>query len=388
MEASIVFEKILAAYETKKYRVIANVGGCRSGKSYSTLQFLLYLASNAKKPLLISIVSETMPHLKRGCMRDFQNIIESTKMVEGKHYQVNRSDNVWTFGNGKIEFFSVDSPQKVLGPQRDILFINECNHIPYETYRQLSTRTSGTIFLDWNPAAPFWFEERGIEASDDTITIHSTYKDNPFLSEQQVKAIEANKNDTNWWRVYGLGLVGSLEGTIYEFEQCDSMPLNGIEVYGIDFGFTNDPTAIVRCKVDTGRKEIYAEEVCYKTNMLNKDIIEVLSSNGVEHTEIYADCAEPKTIAEIRSAGFNIRPCYKGKSITAQISYMKGYKLFVSKKSLNLIKELRNYIWAKDSSGNTLNQPIDKFNHILDALRYAIFTKFNKAQGSYNLTII
>ena len=302
--------------------------------------------------------------------------------------QWNKTDLIYTFGNGTImEFFGADALGKVHGPARDRLFLNEAQNIDKEIARQLFTRTRKIIFCDYNPTHSFWLNEE-YETKSNCITIHSTYKDNNYLTQQQVQEIEDNRHDTNWWRVYGLGLVGQLEGLIYEFEQVDAMPPyeDYIHIYGIDFGFTNDPTAIVHLAVDTGRKIVYADEVAYQTRMLNADIINALDNAHVSRkVPIYADCAEPKSIAEICNAGFNVFPCDKtaptSDKLKFQIQFVQGWKLMVTKRSLNLIKELRNYVWAQDKNGNMLNQPIDMYNHILDALRYALYTHFGKRAG-------
>lgn len=393
LKASNIFSRNLQAYESGKYRVICNYGGARSGKTYSILQLLLYIAISSEKPLLISVVSQSLPHLKRGAMRDFDNIISTAGLIEGKDYTVNKTDNIYHFNVSKIEFFSSDTPAKVLGPQRDILFINECNAIEYQIYTQLDIRTAQCIFLDFNPAAKFWYNDH-IQQKEDTFEIHSTYKDNPFLSDEQVKSIESHKDNESWWRVYGLGLQGRIEGMIYDYELVDEIPEGGVEVIGMDFGFVADPTAIVRCIAFPAKKEVYVEELCYGHHMLNSDIVNKLINCQIDRrTDIFADCSEMKSIAEIHKAGFNIKPCTKGGGIDRllfQIQWMQGWKIYLVKKSnfsnSNLINELDNYIWEKDLDGRPINKPIDKFNHLLDAMRYALFTKFGKqGTGQYSI---
>lgn len=376
-------------------RYVSSCGGTRSGKTFANLQAIFELAAQDTTPTLTSVVSETFPHLKRGAIRDFP-------LALGDYYEEkywNKSESIYTLphNGAKIEFFSADAPAKVHGPARDRLFLNEVQNIPYETARQLFIRTRGLILQDYNPTSTFWGNEI-IEARPDCITIHSTYKDNNYLTPEQVAEIESYKTDKNWWRVYGLGLVGELEGTIYDFEQIDEMPTasNLVDIYGMDFGFTNDPTALVHLRVDTARKIIYAEQLIYKTSLLNRDIVERMEALGVpkRSVPIYADCAEPKSIAEISRAGFNVKPCQKDAPVRSekmkfQIDFVKGYKLCVLKSSIDLIKELRNYTWAKDKDGNNLNVPIDKWNHALDALRYAVYTHFaqNYNHGNYNFSI-
>jgi len=370
-------------------RYISSCGGTRSGKTYANLQVLslvCWLESEKHcQPTVNSVVSESIPHLKRGAIRDFKDIMSNEGYWNEDSW--NKTDSIYTFPNGSImEFFGADSPAKVHGPARDRLLLNEAQNINKEIARQLFVRTKGIIICDYNPTHSFWLNE-DIEPKDNCITIRSTYKDNKYLTAEQIAEIEDNKTDKNWWRIYGLGLVGQLEGLIYDFEQIDELPQEGKEFYGMDFGFTNDPTAIVHVKADTGRKILYLDEVCYRTRMLNKDIIETLRQNEVPRdVPIYADCAEPKSIAEIHGAGFNVLPCdknapTKSDKLKFQIQYVQGWKMMVTKRSLNLIKELRNYTWAKDKDGNQLNEPIDNWNHILDAARYGIYTHLAQRAG-------
>lgn len=397
MRLSRVFWKIYEAAKTKP-RYISNRGGTRSGKTYSTLQFLhLLIPQSDKAGDITSVVSETLPHLKRGAIRDFEKIVGHA-LKDDPNW--NATDFIYTYTNGaKLEFFSADSSDKVLGPARKRLFVNEANHIGHETFRQLAVRTTGLIMIDYNPASTFWAMEK-VELKDNCVTIVTTYKDNEFLSPEQVAEIESNKDDANWWRVYGEGKIGQLDGVVYTFDQIDALP-EGVEAsslkecYGIDFGFTNDPTSIVHVLADTGRKHLYIDEVAFKRGMTNADIADALRLAGVSPTaEIFADCAEPKSIAEIKQEGFNVQACDKdaptrSDKLKFQILWMQGWKFFVTKRSLNIINELRNYVWAKDKDGNQLNQPIDKFNHSLDALRYAVWTKFGKNanKGNYNVLI-
>ncbi len=399
MRFSKVFWKIYDAAQAKP-RYISNKGGTRSTKTYSTLQFLHLLIQQVDGAGdITSVVSETYPHLRKGAIRDFENII-GHPLKGDPHWS--ETEHTWTYDNGaKMEMWSADSSEKVHGSQRKRLFVNEANHISWGIFQQMAVRTSHTIFLDYNPASVCWIQEK-IESKDNCILIKSTYKDNPFLSAQQVREIEDNKGDgtSTWWKVYGLGEEGTLEGLIYEFEQCDHLPEKNemdklIEVQGMDFGFTNDPTARVQCVVDPRKKIIWARERCYQTHMQNKHIIADLQEDGVgRNIPIYADCAEPKSIADISDAGFNVIPCDKDAPVKSdklkfQIQWLQGWKLYVTKDSINMINELRNYTWAKDKDGVTLSCPIDTYNHSLDALRYCIWTRFGQdaGYGQYNISI-
>lgn len=397
MEFSPVFWKIYDAAEAVPApRIVSNRGGTRSGKTYALLQYLHLVIPNADSAGDVSsVVSETLPHLKRGAIRDFERII-GHPLKQDAHW--NASDLTYTYDNGAIlEFFSADSPGRVLGPARKRLFVNECNNIGYDTFRQLAVRTTSIIFLDYNPAALFWAIE-DVETRADCVTITSTYKDNAFLSPEQVAEIESNRKDENWWKVYGLGQVGSLEGVIYSFDQVDALPdpAGLAEFYGLDFGFTNDPTALVHVLADTRRKALYADLRLYRTRMTNGDIADFLKRDEVNGSvPIYADCAEPKSIEEIRRAGFNLLPSDKdapvgSDKLTFQIQWLQGWQLNFTKTSLELIEEGRNYCWQKDRDGRPTNRPIDVWNHALDALRYGAWTHLgrNAGRGEYHISTI
>lgn len=402
MKLTKVARKTIAAWK-RHMRYISSCGGTRSSKTFSILQtFIIAIIEevNEGRPATInSVVSESMPHLQRGAIRDFKVIMETEGLWEESRW--NETQHTYTWANGSIlEFFSVDNAGKVHGSARDRLFINESQNIPYEIARQLFVRTRGQIVCDYNPTHSFWLNEI-IEARPNCITLHSTYKDNEFLTPEQVAEIEDNRSDANWWKVYGEGKVGTLDGLIFDFELCDALPEvtemdHLVEIQGLDFGFTNDPTARVQVVADPRKKILWARERCYRTHMQNRHIIEDLENDGVRKriTEIYADCAEPKSIADIQEAGFNVKPCDKDAPVRSdklkfQLQWMQGWTLYVTKDSINLIKELRNYVWAKDKDGNPLNEPIDKFNHLIDALRYALWTRFGKnaGYGEYRLSV-
>lgn len=387
MEVTSVFWKLCDAW-SKHPRYIDSEGGTRSSKTYSALQLFIAKAKSDTRPTINSVVSETMPHLKRGAIRDFKQI-----MAEGwDSDRWRETDKIYTFPNGAIiEFFSADSPGKVHGPSRDRLFLNEAQNIPYEVARQLFVRTRGIILFDYNPTHAFWAHEH-IKGGDDCISIHSTYKDNQYLTPEQVKEIERNRNDRNWWRVYGEGKVGQLEGVIYDFEQIDALPDKSdgmVETYGLDFGFTNDPTACVHCLIDTRKKEVFIDQLIYRKGLLNQHIAALLEQGGVpkRSVTIFADAAEPKSIAELCQYGYNVKPCYKATKKNEQISFVRQYKMHITKRSIDTIREARNYVWAKDKDGEPLNEPIAINDHAMDALRYGCFSPFSefRKQGYYNI---
>ena len=327
MKTTRVFAELLRGYRSGA-RYLDSCGGTRSGKTYSALQLLILLAMSDRVPSITSVVSESIPHLKRGAIRDFKEILSAEGLFDANRW--NDTDKIYTFPNGSImEFFGADSPGKVHGPKRQRLFINEAQNIPYEVARQLFIRTTAVIFIDYNPVTAFWVHER-IKGSGREYSINSTYKDNPYLSPEQVEEIESNRDTGNWWKVYGLGELGTLEGLIYTFETIPAMPPRNVakperektpeeltadaldEVQGLDFGFTNDPTARVQIYADHKRKIAYIRERCYRKGMKNDDIADDMQADGVgRYTEVFADCAEPKSIEEIKARGFNVIACSK-----------------------------------------------------------------------------
>ena len=378
METTRVFDEIARAFRDG-LRGVDSRGGTRSTKTYSALQFLVVLAVGSKRKRVISVVSETLPHLKKGAIRDFEEILQNEKIIAGAlrdDPRWNATDRIFSFESGTIiEYFSADSPGRVHGPSRDILFINEGQNIRWETANQLMIRSREFIIVDYNPTHEFWaHSELGPDPRFRQIV--STYKDNRFLTPAQIEDIEKGKKNANWWRVYGLGQTGQLEGVIYEFEQIDEMPdAHGlVRIGGLDYGFTNSKTAGVEVLADIKRKRLYLDEMFYGSGMHNFDIIRALNAHGFpKSTRLYADCAEPKANSEIKLAGFNVWPSDKGKEITFQISWLQQWEIFVTKTSTNVIHELRNYLWDVDRDGNKLNQPIKEYDHAMDAFRYAAF---------------
>lgn len=367
MKTSIVFTKIAQAVAGGA-SVVVNKGGTRSGKTWASLQFLTWYAQTFPA-LVVSIVGETMPFLKRGAIRDLQTMLGKAWRPEAW----NASNSIYTLPNGsQLEFFSVEDEGKIHGSARDVLFINECFFIKFDVYRQLAMRTRLFVLLDYNPRARFWVDDH-ILGRDDAVLIHSTYKDNPYLTPRQIAEIEAYKNDANFWRVYGLGETGSVEGLIYtNWDVAKEMPAGRRSFWCIDFGFTNDPTAILHVAESGG--ELYVDEIAYSPGMSNAEIAKTLKDYGATKADnIVADSSEPKSITEINAHGLRVIPAKKGQgSIMAGIGAVQKYKLHVTARSTGTINELRNYMWRRDTNGEWINTPVDKFNHALDALRYGV----------------
>ena len=373
-------KKILAL----KKRIRAIQGGTASSKTVSVLLCLINLAQSDKKSTLTSIVSESFPHLKKGAMRDFLNILQTHNYFNDSQW--NKTDSIYTFETGsKIEFFSVDQPDKVRGPRRDRLFINEVNNIPYETFDQLEVRTKDFIFIDWNPVSEFWFYTEVKDSRNDIDHIILTYKDNEGLDKQIVDSIELRKNRVGWWKVYGLGMLGEVEGKIFkDWQIIDEIPHEArLERYGLDFGYTNDPTAIVAIYYYNGGYIV--DEITFQRGLNNKQIADILLNQ--EQAIVIADSAEPKSIDEIKEYGVNILGAVKGKdSVSHGIQYVQRQRISITKRSVNIIKEYRNFLWETDRVGKILNSPEHQFSHSMSAIRYGL--QSFEPQGAREETIL
>ena len=359
--------KILAL--DKRIKIVQ--GGTSSSKTFSILAILIDKA--IKNPdLEISVVAESIPHLRRGAYKDFLKVLKWTNRFQEQ--QLNKSLLKYEFKNGSyIEFFSADDSSKLRGARRDILFLNEANALTLDAYNELAIRTKKSIYIDYNPSNEFWVHTELIN-QDDSDFIILTYKDNEALDRGIVEQIEKNKEKAktssywaNWWNVYGLGQVGSLEGVIFsDWQQIDTIPPEAKLVgLGLDFGYTNDPTAIVEVYSWNGKRIV--NELVYRTKMLNSDIANELPKGTI----IYADSAEPKSIDEIRRYGISIKGVTKGRdSINYGIDIMQNQEYLITKNSQNLIKELRAYCWDTNKTGQRLNKPVPHLDHTIDALRY------------------
>lgn len=350
-------------------RIHGVAGGTSAGKTISIIQILIDKAQRDKTPTLTSITSESMPHLKRGAIRDFLNIMEEHDYFNPSLW--NKTDFTYTFETGsKIEFFSLDMPHKVRGPRRERLFINEANNIPLETFDQLEIRTKDEIWLDWNPVSEFWFytDVKNRDGVDFEIL---TYKDNEGLDDSIVKTIESRRGNKNWWKVYGEGLLGDAEGRIYKgWTQIDEIPDSArLKRKGLDFGYSADQSALV--DVYVWNNAFILDELLYRKGMSNKDIYDVIKLG--EDALCIADSAEPKSIDEIASYGASIIGSQKGPgSVLQGIQYVQDQTIYVTKRSINIWKEYRNYLWLTDKDGKMINEPQGFMDHLMSAIRYAL----------------
>ena len=362
-------------------------GGTSAGKTYAILAVLIHIAAKAKTE--ISVVSESIPHLRRGAMKDFGKVMQWTNRWRDEGW--NKTLLTYTFANGStIEFFSADQEAKLRGARRQVLYINEANNIDFEAYHQLAIRTSEAIYIDFNPVSEFWAHTE-VLAEQDSELIVLTYRDNealPATIRDDIEAAQVKAATStywaNWWKVYGLGEVGSLQGVVFDdWKQVDGIDFAGdkLVAIGLDWGYTNDPTAVVA--VYKRGSAILLHELIYSSGLTNQDIADHLRKLGIGRSwPIIADSAEPKSIEEVHRLGFNIHPATKGAdSIRNSIDILKRQPILVTRESTNLIKELRNYTWDTDKTGASLGVPIDRYNHAIDAVRYVALNKLSANAG-------
>lgn len=376
--------KVYTHLKKSTKRITVEQGGSRSGKTYNILLWIIFWYCDHNEGHIITICRKTFPSLRASVMRDFIEILEKYEIYEEKYH--NKTNHEYTLNGNLIEFVSLDQPQKIRGRKRDLLFVNEANELYYEDWQQLIMRTIGKAVIDYNPSDSFhWIYDKVIPR-DDCEFFQTTYKDNPFLEPEIIKEIERLRGtDDDYWRIYGLGERGRSRSTIFQYSVVEEIPTDAkLLSYGLDFGFTNDPTALIRIyKKDN---ELYLHELLYHTNLTNQDINEKLNALDIDRqSEIFADSAEPKSIEELYRLRWNIKPTAKGSdSVNAGIDMLKRHKIFITKNSLNAIKEFQNYKWQEDKNGNLLNKPIDTYNHIIDATRYAVWNKLsNPNYGTY-----
>jgi phage terminase large subunit len=379
----ITTNKIYTHLDNSDKRITIEQGGSRSGKTYNILMWLIFAYSDRNNGKTITICRKTFPALRASSMRDFFDILKKYDIYKEANH--NKSNSEYLLNNNLFEFISLDQPQKVRGRKRDVLYINEANELYFEDWQQLILRTTDKAILDYNPSDEFHFIYDKIKPRDDAEFFITTYKDNPFLDIETVNEIERLKDvDDNYWKIYGLGQIGSSQALIFRINECNSIPPEAKFLsYGMDFGFTNDPTTLVA--IYQQGDNIYLKELLYQTGLTNRDIDEKLKFHSVERKEIFADSAEPKSIEELYRMGWNVKPATKGQgSVNIGIDMMKRYQLHVTKDSVNMIKEFRNYKWQEDKNGNVLNTPVDMFNHTIDAIRYGLYDKLSRPNyGKY-----
>lgn len=380
-KASVVYEKNLRSEAT----IVVNQGGTSSGKTYSILQ-VLFTKAAATPGLVITVVGQDIPNLKKGALRDAADIVAGSPILQSLIATYHKGDRIYTFTNGSVmEFTSYTSPQAAKSGKRDILFINEANGIPYPIYYELSIRTYQQIFIDYNPNIEFWAHELVLPDKAAELLI-SDHRHNPFIPESQHKRIESIP-DPELWKVYARGLTGKIEGLVYpNYQIVGEVPEEAkLVAAGLDFGFTNDPTAFELVYLLGGI--LWIDELLYEPGLTNPDISARLEEAGLsKRTEIIADSAEPKSIEELRRMGWNIKAALKGPdSIKNGIDILKRYPINITSRSTGIRKEIQSYKWAVDKQGKALNEPIGLFNHGLDGVRYVALNKIGHPRPTFSV---
>ena len=352
-------------------------GGSRSGKTYSLMQYVLYLMTITKEPLVISVIRKTLPALKRSVLRDFLNISKDIGIYWDGVF--NKAENTFSYNGHTLEFFSADDSQKIRGSARDIAWLNEGNELLLEEYRQLAMRTRNNIIIDFNPSDPIhWIYD--LTDRDDADLFLSTYKDNKFLPKELVKEIERLKDrDPDYWRVYGEG-QRAVFSERQIFRNWNYIPHNEFPdlddvVLGCDFGFSMDNLGI--CMVGKQNDKLYIHELIYKKGMTNRDIANFLKEKNLNEMLMYCDSAEPKSIEELRQMDILAKPAIKGQgSINAGISLLKEYDIYVSQESKNIQKEQQGYLYEQLKDGTIINKPRGGSDHLMDSIRYATYSRW------------
>jgi phage terminase large subunit len=371
IDTTNVFHK---AYKSST-RITCLQGGTRSSKTYSLCQLFIVKALR-ETGKVFTICRKTLPALKGTAYRDIINLLKELDLYREENH--NKSELSYVLGNNNLlEFISIDQSQKIRGRKRNYLWLNEANEFTYEDYQQLILRTTEQIYLDYNPSDPYsWIYDKVI-TRDDCTFIKSTYKANPFLDKDTIAEIERLKDlDPDYWRVYGMGEIGSIQTMIFRNFQLVDEVQGRLIGYGLDFGFTNSPTALVA--VYQSDDNLYIKEMLYEKRLTNTDLANKMKEFRIDRqSEIIGDSAEPKSIEEIYRQGFNIKPAKKGAGIHLGIDIMRRYKLHITKDSLNAIKEFRGYKWATDKNGDVLNVPVKVNDHLIDATRYLCLNKLS-----------
>lgn len=378
MELFDVIGELYRANKDARPRFLVNQGGTSSGKTYTIMQLLIVLSVNNPRSV-ITVAGQDLPNLKVGAKRDIETIISGSTWLQ-VWFTINRSDYTFRGKNGSlIEFKSYQNAQDAKNGKRDYLFVNEANGVPYEVFWQLQIRTRKQVFIDYNPTARFWVHDKIIGREDAKLII-SDHRNNKFLTEGEHKKIE-DIDDKELWLVYARGLTGKISGLVLtRWQLVDKMPPREdwkMYAFGMDFGFTNDPTALEQVVLAHG--ELWIDEYIYETGMTNQDIAQRCKEHGLTRNDlIIADCAEPKSIREIHNSGLWIVESTKGAdSIKNGIDILKRYKINITRHSRGIISNMQQYKYKVTRDGETTNQPIDLYNHGIDAIRYVALKKLN-----------
>ncbi len=381
IQTNVIFKHL----KRSNKKITIEQGGTRSGKTYNILLWLIFDYCTKSKGKTITICRKSFPSVRASVMRDFLDILKEYSLYSEQYH--NKSNHEYQLFGNRVEFISLDQPQKVRGRKRDVLFINEANELYFEDWQQLVFRTKEKIIIDYNPSDEYSWIYDNVIPREDAEFYKTTYLDNPFLDESIQKEIELLKEtDETYWQIYGLGERGVSKSTIFQYTEVNKIPEDAKFIsYGMDFGYVNDPTTLV--SVYQKDHNLYCKEHFYQTKMTANDIYLKLKDIPVNKNAIFCDSAEPRLIEELRRMGFNTRPTIKGKdSVNAGIDLLKRYKLNILSTSNNMIQEFRNYKWIEDKSGKLTNVPKDDNNHTIDSLRYATYNMLSKPDyGKYHV---
>ena len=379
IQTNIVYKHLVNSNK----KIVVEQGGTRSGKTYNILLFIIFHYCTHNKNKIVTICRKTFPSLRATVLRDFLQILKHFEIYRDEFH--NKSSSEYHLFGNLVEFTSLDQSQKIRGRKRDLLFINEGNELYWEDWQQLIFRTQERIILDFNPSDEYHWIYDNVITREDCAFYKTTYLDNPFLEDVIKQEIERLKEtDDQYWQIYGLGERASSINTIFNYTEVKQIPDEAKLIsYGMDFGYSNDPTTLVSVYVI--EHSLFIKEHLYRTQMTTYDINIFLKEQNLLSNPIYADSAEPRLIAELRRMGHNIFPSLKGKdSVNAGIDLLKRYKLHITSDSNNAIQEFRNYKWKEDRSGKLINVPEDKNNHIIDPCRYATYSLLSRPNfGKY-----
>lgn len=377
IETTVVFEELI---NTDK-RICVFQGSSRASKTYNILIYWVYKLLQEDNKVL-SIVRKTLPSLKGSILRDLKEILINFDVFDSNKW--NATEGHYTLGTNIIEWFSLADEERIRGRKRDYLFINEGTEISDDEYIQLALRTSDRIIIDLNPSLwNCWIYD--LEGQDDVFYKIVTYKSNPFLSQVQIKEIEKLKDkDPNLWKVFGLGQKGTPTRVVFSHQQvCDEVPSEAkLLAYGVDFGWEDPNTLIAIYKLN---ENIYCDELLYLKHTTLPDFIYKIKQEGLNlKNDFFCDSSAPQNIEEMRRNGINAKPVKKG-TILHGIDLMKRHNLHITSTSLNLLEEMRMYVWKQDKNGKNLDEPIDNFNHAIDSIRYVLESTLTKPKGKITI---
>lgn len=382
VQTNVVFNHAYKFSRSDK-KILIEQGGSRSGKTFNILIWIIFDYCFRNRGNIVTICRKTFPSLRGTVMRDFLDILKHYDLYSEKDH--NKSNSEYYINGNTIEFISLDQPAKIRGRKRNLLFVNECNEIDWDSWQQLIFRTEGQIIIDYNPSeATHWIYDQ-VETRDDAVFYKTTYKDNPFIDSNLISELERLKEtDEEYWQVFGLGERALSRTQIFRTHIINKIPDDAKFLsIGIDFGYTNDPTAAV--EVYQKEHNLYINELLYRTMMTTADIHRFLLEQNQGNKLSFGDSAEVRLIDELRRMGNNIRPSVKGQnSIMAGIDLLKRFKIYITETSVNAIKEFRDYRWKKDKANRLTNIPQEGNDHIPDATRYATYSLMSKPNyGKY-----